>query len=187
MIWPYIALLSLIIFWSSLFILLTHWPRTPNKSISQHSASHKDAYIFFTIIQASVGFVLWLFVISWFVPHFHLSKLFLLVYSITAWLQIVVSFIPDKVHGKKSVIHLHMANCFALGMYVITLMLCLAPTIHGLSKVLFILVALYMTYSVYLLWSIKGKPQLLSKYLYLQVAYIVSFQSAFIFTTFFNK
>ncbi len=184
MIWPDIALICLIIFWSALIFLITYWPRSGNKSISQHAASHRSSYIFFTIVQAPIGFILWVFMLKWFIPHFQLSTLFTIVYTITAWLQIVVSFIPDRMKGKTSVIHLHLANEFALGMFILAVLLCFAPTIHGLSKLLFVLTALYMVYSVYILYSIKGKPHLLSNYLYLQIAYIVSFQVSFILAAF---
>lgn len=184
--WPVIALTALIIFWVALVLLLTKWPRTRNKSISQHSASFRETFIFFTIVQAVVGFILYLFVIDWLIPSFHFSLLFTIVYTITAWFQIISAFIPDKLEGLGSAIHQHMANTFALGMFLTTILLCLAPTIHGWPKLLFYAVLLYMAFGMSLIISKRGKPHLLSNYLMFQVIYIVAFQVAFMAVAFYR-
>lgn len=184
--WPVIALISLSVFWLGLLILLTKWPATKNKSISQHSASFRQTFIFFTAIQSIVGFTLYLFVIRWFIPTFHMSLLFTIVYTVTAWLQIISAFIPDKMIGRSSVIHQHLANAFAVGMLLTTLLLLLASTIHGWPKLLFYVVAAYMIYGMILISSKRGKPYLLPNYLMLQVIYIVAFQVAFLSVAFYK-
>ncbi len=133
-----------------------------------------------------MGLVLYLFVIRWFVPHFQLSLLFAVTYTVTAGLQIVSAFIPDTVHGKKSVTHQRLANPFAIGMFLLTVLLFFAPTIHGWPKLFLGIVLVYMAYATALIIPKNGKPHLLKNYLYLQVTYIVLFQAAFLAVTFFG-
>lgn len=183
MTWPTIATLSLIIFWLSLAFLLTHWPRSRNKSISQHSASNKQAYRFFTTVQVVIGFILYLFIIKWFIPTFNPPFIFTIVYSITAWLQIISAFIPDTVTGRKSRVHQYLANGFALGIFLSALILCFTPAIQGLAKAAIVGVTLYLAYGTTLAISIGGRPERFHNYLRMQVLYIVLFQVAVLFIT----
>lgn len=180
MTWPVIALFAIVTFWICLVILLTKWPRASNRSISQHAARSRDSFIFFTTAQVVIGFTLYLFVIRWLVPVFRLSILFTVVYTVTAWLQIVSAFIPDKVHGKSSSAHQRLANPFALGMFLVTALLCATPNVTGWTKLALYATLLYMIYGLSLIIPKKGKPHLLKNYLYLQTIYIVSFQFSFL-------
>lgn len=182
--WPFVALISLSIFWFGLIILLTKWPRVANNSISQHSAAQRKSYIFFTAIQVSAGIITYLFMVKWFIPQFDLPILFTVVYTIVAWLQIISAFFPATSKGLVGLIHLQMANGFAIGMMISAAFLCFFGTYSLTAKMLFVGTLIYMLYAISRIAGKKGTPELLHNYLLLQVIYIVSFQVSILFTTF---
>lgn len=186
MTWPVVALISVLCFWTSLAILLTKWPRSRNKSISQHSAAQKESFIFFTAAQSIIGFILYLFVIRWFIPTFHMSLLFTIVYTTVAWLQIISAFIPDTMTGKVSLWHRRLANSFAVGMIVVTMLLCFTPTIHGWPKTFLYLTAVCMLFYAAFGSSANRDPSKGPNYLAAQTLYIVIFQLAFLAATFYG-
>lgn len=176
MIWPYIALLGISIFWLGLFILLTKWPRSLNKSVSQHAANSKQSFQFFTAIQAPVGIIIFCFMIFWFVPHFQLPNSFTILFSITIWLQILSAFIPDTGEGRKSQLHLWMANSMAAGLYTITVWFCFAPQFSTIGHTIAIVSLLIDTYVAIRIISHGARPDIVPRYLPLQIIGIVSFQ-----------
>ena len=186
MLWPVIALVSLMIFWYGLLVLLTRWPRSLNKSVSQHSASSTESFRFFTAIQAPVGIVLFFFMMLWFVPHFSLPIGFALLYGVSAWLQILSSFIPDTGTGLKSLIHLWMADGFAVGLYACIIWLCLSAQFSNAARIVFVIVLILMTFVALRIMGRGGKPQDIPDYLPLQVTGIVTFQFAIAFAAFFG-
>ena len=171
------------VFWISLLILLTKWPRVRNRSVSQHSAAFKESYRFFTTVQVIVGIITYIFVIRWFIPTFDLTLLFTIIYTLMALLQISSALIPDTMTGRSSKVHLFLANYMALGMFFAALLLCFSPAIHGLSKIVVIVTTLYMLVCGLVIAQKKGRPHLLPNYLIIQIIYIVGFQATMLFVS----
>jgi len=184
--WPEIAFIALLFFWFSLLVLLTRWPSVRIKSISQHSASFKSSFLFFTTVQVVVGVITYLFIIRWFIPQFHLPLLFTILYSLTAWLQIISAFIPDSGKSLNHRLHQYLAYPFALGMLFILILLCLTTTIHGWPKLFTYISTAYIAGSVLATISKKGRPHVMSNYLPLQLLYIISFQLTVLAITFYK-
>jgi hypothetical protein len=182
--WPQIALISLSIFWLGLGILLTKWSRHSHKSISQHSASSRESFMFFTPVQSLVGIITYLFIIKWFVPTFNLSFVFVILYSFVAWLQIISAFIPDTGSGLKSKVHSIMAYSFALGMICSSIILGINSNIPTLARMLFGLTSVFMLYAAMRYLNAKSRSESVHDYLTIQVIYIVSFQVSVLVATF---
>jgi hypothetical protein len=182
--WRLVILFTIIIFWLALIRLLTKWPRSRTKSISQHSASVREAYLFFTTAQLVCGISLYLFMVYWFIPALHLSLAFTIIYTITTLLQLISALIPDKIIGRKSLIHQALAYAMADGMFIISILLSFSKTVRGFSKTFIIIVALYMAYCMILFIIKKGRTDAVRNYLLLQSLYIVLFQFAILVITF---
>ena len=184
--WPLVYFLSVLLFWASLSYLLIKWPRVKNKSISRHAASQKESYIFFTLVQVLVGIVAILFMNRWFINHFSLTIVFTAVIYITIGLQLLSAVLPDTEKGLVSLIHLNLASLMALGIFTSSILLAASTGLPAISRIIFGIAALYMGYCVALFLPKKGKPELLSNYLQLQVVYVVTFQAAILFATFYK-
>lgn len=183
--WPLFFLISLIIFWSSLTFMLIKWPRISNKSISRHSASYKEAYIFFTAVQVFAGIASLLFIKEWFIPHFSLPLVFKLAIYLTITLQLLAAVLPDKEVGRVSKFHLHIANMMALGILVCTTILASQGDFNMLVRSVFILSMIYMVICAIMIGAKKGKPEQLGQYLYLQVVYVFVFHASILMATYY--
>lgn len=184
--WPLLYLSSVLIFWASLFYLLYKWPRVSNKSISRHAASQKDSYIFFTLVQIIVGIAALLFMHQWFIRQFSLSLVFAWAIYITIGLQLLSAVLPDTQKGLVSLVHLNIASLMAVGIFVSSSLLAFTDGLSLVPRIVFAIAALYMAHCIALLLTKKGKPELFSHYLLLQVIYVVSFQAAILFATYYK-
>lgn len=182
--WKITALASILIFWLSMYILLTHWPREANKSISRHAAANRNTYLFFTPVQVVIGIIMLIFMLRWFMPTFQTGLLFNWVFVTTATLQITSALLPDRIHGVKSNIHLVMANSMATGMFLSTVLLLLNEHIHIAGRLALLGTSIFMLYTLGLAIKNNGKPELIANYLALQITYIVLFQSSVLVATF---
>jgi hypothetical protein len=167
-----IGIIAVTLFELATAFLLFKWPRSNAKSISQHSASVRDAYIFYTIAQTIAGLLLYIFMIGWFIPHFHLSTLYTYVISATVCLQIVAAYFPDTTTGLKSQVHQALANGMALGMLVLTLLIHISNHFSPASRIIAIISVVYMLMG---LSSVIFSKKAMTIYLPLQAIYISLF------------
>ena len=167
-----IGTLAVVFFWLSLVCLLGKWPRNGRKTISQHSAKSRNTYIFFSISQTITGLMSHIFVIVWFIPHFHLSVTYTIIYSVMATLQLVSTWIPDIEKGLSSKLHTFLANSMALSLFVFMLVLTTTSRIPVTGRWFAGISALYMLVIIIGIYTKLIKQN----YLYFQIAYIVLFQ-----------
>jgi hypothetical protein len=179
-----IGLISIFWFWLATISLLVKWPRDPRKSISQHSASLKSSYVFYTPAQVIAGVLLLIFMTRWFIPTFNLSGLYTLVISFTIGTQLVAAFLPDTIKGAVSFVHQIFAYGMALGMLVYTLLVILSPHLSNISRIFATISVLYMIFG--LLGLIFTKWSKLH-YLVLQFIYISLFLATILVATYSTK
>jgi hypothetical protein len=170
-VYKYSGVLSIILIWVVILFILNKWKPTKHKSISQHAAASREAFIIYTLFISLALLLFTLFVFKWLIPTYHLRGQFSVLAAITIVAEFVTVETPDN-GGWKSKIHNPCAFGVALLLPVLLFMLTTSSsldiavrTISGLAFVgMLIMLVLFVL-----------KPKTHEKYLVYQSLYYLLF------------
>ena len=139
------GLYSIAIFVAVTAYISHKWHADNALTLSKHIALDKRPYLLFAITSVVGQSFFWLFVVFWFVPHYHLSMVLAAIITIGSIGQLTAAWVPDTGKGLSSIIHYIAAFTMALTMYIFTLWMSVSPAISGFPKIFSMISFLVMT------------------------------------------
>ena len=174
------GLISLLIFALGLLFVVRQWPGGLHMTFSQHVARYRVATIYYSLLFVFSLPLLCLFLISWFVPAFHLSGWFTVLAIVSSLFQILCTFIPET-GGWKTTVHRILTGISGVLLLPLIVMITLSPYISLSGRWI---AALCGTGMVALLF-IALRNQKGHRYsLLLQVGYYALFFTAVLYATY---
>lgn len=165
--------ISIVQLWLCLAFMVRKWPGNKSMSYSAHAAATRLGIIYYFVVFSVHLFLFYLFVVNWFVPTFHLPKLFSALLIVAMMGQLAALIVPTT-GGRKTIIH----DITAYIMHMLLMPLCLfivfSQNFSLFARAFAMLTAIYMV-SVWLLLGLKKAK---SHHFWLQTAYGLSFHTA---------
>lgn len=168
----YFGLILVVLSWLGGYLLISRFYDKDLPTISKHAASNRAASRLFAAILILVGAAFYWWLIKWFVPHLELTFVFQLILTITILCQFIAALVPD-VDGRQGVVHRWSAWLMAILYLPLSVFIITSPQITLMLQIICSFLLIYM-FIGFILVAMIGKAK--SKYLPLQVSYIVSFQ-----------
>lgn len=168
----YFGILAVGLSWIIGGTIIWKWHIDNTKSISEHAASHRIAFLLCGIVLCVIGPLFYLWVLKYLVEPLALGNLFVVVMALAIVLQFLTGLVPD-VPGWKRRAH----RLTAYGMAALFFPLAVMLTLHdGVSSLAFVAGVVSVGYMILGLFLFYFVPKSRENYLIFQALYIVVFQ-----------
>lgn len=172
-IYKWFGVVGIAIAWTAILSLLLIWDTNRGESISFHAASRRKSYLMMAIIETTTMPLVWLFLVGWLAPVYHLGLLFVILSSLIALGLLLSAWIP--VTGPKGKLHDILAQSAAVLSAPTVLILVLSPTLNISARLVSLAACLGLSLMVVLFYTHK---QTHKYFLYFQLVSLVLFDSA---------
>lgn len=161
-------------------IIIWKWRIDNTKSISEHAASHRTAFLLCGVVLSIIGPLFYLWVLKYLVEPLALGTAFVGLMGFAIVLQFATGLVPD-VPGWKRTVH----RSTAYGMAALFFPLAILLTIHdGISTLAFVFGLLSVGYMITGWFLFYFVPKSRENYLIFQALYIVVFQVQILVTAY---
>ena len=175
--WSLIFVTNLTALAISLAVLVLRRPLGVSKTFSQHAAQSNALSAYYFVIFAVTLPLFCLFIYSWLIPAYELSRATLYLFAVATVTQIACTLYPDRNSSRQVFTHRLLAGISAAFFFVTLLVLCLELT--GAMRAVCIAGVGVMALVAIATISSKGKMALL-----LQAAYYLGFFAPLLILTF---
>jgi len=166
----WLGLVAMILLWSGLIFLLHKWPGKKSMSLSLHAAQTKSSQVYYFFLFVIVLPLLYLFLVTWYVPTVGLSGIFTFLATI-AFLGQLTAVIFPAVPGWRIRVHNYGAFLMTLLMLPISLLIAFGQ-VSKLIQVLTVVGVCYLIGATILYVAVKRTH---AYTLYFQIAHIAVF------------
>src|SRR3989344_1095390 len=153
-----------------LYFLTKRWPISIDTTFSQHAATNRQSYVYYIVLFVVTLPLLVIFFGHWFVPTFHVSKMFLLLFFTSCVTQILCTLFPEK--GRWRIPHQILAGVSAILLVLCMSMLSTAIAIPLVFQLIFI-VGLICMLTIIVITALQGAK--LKRKMIFQIVYYVAF------------
>ncbi|HEX8763260.1 MAG TPA: hypothetical protein VF733_05925 [Candidatus Saccharimonadales bacterium] len=160
----------------SLFLLvmtvtLGVWGKDHALSLSGHAAKQRTSYAVFLTGLTTAGVLFYLFGSQWLAPTLQLNVVFSVLLAAATFLELITALVPDA-GGVRGTIHRLAAWSMALCMGLLSILVVVAPSMHGLAQIMCAMLAVYMVFTLLLFLFV---PRTRTHFLLYQSSYVLSF------------
>ncbi len=160
--------------------MIRKWPGDRSMSYSAHAAATRQGIVYYFAIFSIHLFLFYLFMTNWFVPTFHLPKLFSALLIVAVIGQLAALIIPTT-GGRKTTIH----DVTAYIMHILLMPLCLFIVFSQDFTLAIRMIALIVAAYMVLVWILFAFVKESKKHqLSLQTLYGTSFHLTIILATY---
>jgi hypothetical protein len=131
----YLGLILVLVTWLAGYYLVMKWRDKNSHTISRHAASTKHASLLFAAVLISCGFLFYIWLLKWFIPHLGLGLAFLIALTMAMLGQLVTALAPD-IEGLRRTIHHYAAYTMAILFMPLTALIFMAPHTSTLARIL---------------------------------------------------
>lgn len=133
----YLGLVCVIGTWIIMGVLMWRWYDPTLKTISQHVARHRSAYVMFVVGVGLVPLVYYVWMLVWMMPHLGLGWWYGVVATIAIVLQVISALVPaDKNRQPYMAIHDVAAKLMGISYLPMMWMIAFAPYISDIAQVI---------------------------------------------------
>lgn len=168
----YFGLVAVGLSWLIGGLILWKWRIDNTKSISEHAASHRTAFLLCGLVLSVVGPLFYLWTLKYVVSPLGLGFSFTATLTLAILLQVATGLVPD-VPGWKRTVHRFTAYGMAALFFPLSIMLLLADGISVWAFLSGLMSVGYMVLGWFLFYFV---PKSRDHYLIFQALYIVVFQ-----------
>lgn len=168
----YFGLIAVGLSWLIGGLIIWKWRIDNTKSISEHAASHRTAFLLCGVVLSIIGPLFYLWILKYLVEPLELGSVFVAIMGLAIALQFATGLVPD-VPGWKRKVHRFTAYGMAALFFPLAVML----TLHsGISTIAFVVGIGSVGYMVLGWFLFNFVPKSRENYLIFQSLYIIVFQ-----------
>lgn len=166
-----LGIISVLLTWICVGYVLYRWPNAARKTISEHVAAHRVAYLLFVAGLVGGGLLLYWWAAYWLVPQLQLSEWFLVFLAFAVMLQVAAGIVPAN-GARAGKIHIRLAFAMAAAYVPVAGLLVVAsgvsPAGRSVGMVLFGVMVVTAAYGA-IIW--RRMPRMIWQ----QAAYVMTF------------